>query len=67
MVTVPNLFGPGYDLATLTEAINLIPNLWGRLQDYNLFPAEGIREDPLQPLHGVRHHPEERRLRARHR
>ena len=42
MVTTPNLFGPGYSLATLTEAINIIPNLWGRLQEYNLFPAEGI-------------------------
>lgn len=42
MVTTLNPFGPGYDLATLTEAINLIPNHWGRLQDYDLFPAEGI-------------------------
>lgn len=40
--TVPNVFGPGYDLATLTEAINIIPNQWGRLQEYNLFPVEGI-------------------------
>ncbi|MEI7605774.1 MAG: major capsid protein, partial [Rhodospirillaceae bacterium] len=42
MVAMPNVFGPGYNLATLTEAINIIPNLWGRLQEYNIFPAEGI-------------------------
>jgi len=41
-IATPNLFGPGYTLASLTEAINLIPNLWGRLQEYDLFPAEGI-------------------------
>jgi len=42
MATAPNVFGPGYSLGELTEAINLIPNQWGRLQEYNLFPAEGI-------------------------
>jgi hypothetical protein len=42
MVAMPNVFGPGYNLATLTEAINIIPNQWGRLQEYNIVPAGGI-------------------------
>ncbi len=42
MVTTPNLFGPGYSLATLTEAINIIPNLWGRLQEYKVFGIKSI-------------------------
>jgi len=32
----------GFDLATLTAAINLIPNQYGRLNQMNLFPPEGV-------------------------
>lgn len=42
MVTTPNMFGTGFDLAELTSAINVIPNLYGRLNELNLFPTEGI-------------------------
>lgn len=42
MVTTPNMFGTGFDLAELTTAINVIPNLYGRLNELNVFPTEGI-------------------------
>lgn len=34
--------GDGYSLATLSEAINVLPNNYGRLREMNLFPGTGI-------------------------
>ena len=39
-----NLFqNPGFSMASLTAAINLIPNRYGRLEELNLFPAKPVR------------------------
>ena len=34
---------PGFSMASLTAAINLIPNRYGRLEALNLFPAKPVR------------------------
>lgn len=34
---------PAFSMASLTAAINLIPNRYGRLEDLNLFPAKPVR------------------------
>ena len=34
---------PGFSMASLTAAINLIPNRYGRLEELNLFPAKPVR------------------------
>jgi hypothetical protein len=34
---------PGFSMASLTAAINLIPNRYGRLEQLNLFPAKPVR------------------------
>ncbi len=34
---------PGFSMAALTTAINLIPNRYGRLEALNLFPAKPVR------------------------
>ena len=34
--------GTGYDLQALTAAINILPNLYGRLNKMNLFPFRGV-------------------------
>ena len=31
---------PGFSMASLTAAINLLPNRYGRLEQLNLFPAK---------------------------
>lgn len=36
--------GDGYSLAALTEAINVIPNMYGRLNELNLLPTEGVTQ-----------------------
>jgi len=33
----------GYDLATMTSAVNLLPNTYGRVRQLGLFAAEGVR------------------------
>ena len=39
-----NLFAnPAFNMASLTAAINLVPNRYGRLEDLNLFPAKPTR------------------------
>jgi hypothetical protein len=39
-----NLFdNPAFNMASLTAAINLIPNRYGRLEELNLFPAKPVR------------------------
>ncbi len=47
MTTVPNMFGNGFDLAELTTAINIIPNLYGRLNELDVFPTEGITQNTM--------------------
>ena len=34
---------PGFSMASLTAAINLLPNRYGRLEALNLFPARPVR------------------------
>ena len=34
---------PGFSMASLTAAINLLPNRYGRLEQLNLFPAKPTR------------------------
>ena len=34
---------PGFSMASLTAAINLLPNRYGRLEQLNLFPAKPVR------------------------
>lgn len=34
---------PGFSMASLTAAINLIPNRYGRLEQLNVFPAKPVR------------------------
>jgi hypothetical protein len=34
---------PGFSMAALTAAINLLPNRYGRLEELNLFPAKPVR------------------------
>ena len=34
---------PGFSMASLTAAINLIPNRYGRLEELNLFPTKPVR------------------------
>ena len=34
---------PGFAMASLTAAINLIPNRYGRLEQLGLFPARPVR------------------------
>lgn len=34
---------PGFSMASLTAAINLIPNRYGRLEALNLFPVKPVR------------------------
>ncbi|MEN9493606.1 MAG: hypothetical protein RJA63_4055 [Pseudomonadota bacterium] len=34
---------PGFSMASLTAAINLLPNRYGRLEQLNLFPARPVR------------------------
>ena len=34
---------PGFSMASLTAAINLLPNRYGRLEALNLFPAKPVR------------------------
>src|SRR5512139_1321508 len=34
---------PGFSMASLTAAINLIPNRYGRLEALDLFPAKPVR------------------------
>jgi len=34
---------PGFSMASLTAAINLLPNRYGRLEELNLFPAKPVR------------------------
>ena len=43
MTTVIDPFkADGYSMAEMTAAINVLPNMYGRLNDMNLFPAEGV-------------------------
>ncbi|MDZ7798459.1 MAG: major capsid protein [Patescibacteria group bacterium] len=35
---------PAFETATLTKAINLLPNSYGRLRELNLFPEKGVRD-----------------------
>ena len=34
---------PGFAMASLTAAINILPNRYGRLEQLNLFPAKPVR------------------------
>ena len=34
---------PGFSMASLTTAINLIPNRYGRIEQLGLFPAKPVR------------------------
>ena len=34
---------PGFSMASLTAAINILPNRYGRLEQLNLFPAKPVR------------------------
>ena len=34
---------PGFSMASLTAAINLLPNRYGRLEQLDLFPARPVR------------------------
>ena len=39
-----NLFqNPGFSMASLTAAINLLPNRYGRLEQLDIFPARPVR------------------------
>ena len=35
---------PSFNLASLTQAINILPNRYGRLEKLNLFPAKPVRQ-----------------------
>lgn len=41
-IITPQAISYPYNAITLTQELELYPNLWGRLQDLNLFPAEPI-------------------------
>lgn len=41
-IITPQAISYPYNAITLTQEMELYPNLWGRLQDLNLFPAEPI-------------------------
>lgn len=46
---------PAYNLASLTAAINILPNRYGRLEALNLFPAKPVRQRTVivEENHGV--------------
>ncbi len=46
---------PGFSMASLTAAINLIPNRYGRLEEMNLFPAKPVRKRQVvvEEMNGV--------------
>lgn len=42
-MTMQNPFvNPAFNASSLTDAINLIPNRWGRLNELNVFPIRGV-------------------------
>lgn len=44
-VTIQNPFDtPAFQQAYLTEGVNLIPNMYGRLNELNLFPAKAVSQ-----------------------
>lgn len=46
-VTLNPFSGGGYDVASLTEAINLLPNMYGRIGELGIFKEEGITTDSV--------------------
>ena len=41
---MPNPFSnPAFNMASMTDAINVLPNQYGMLNDLNLFPVRGVR------------------------
>lgn len=44
----PNVFsGDAFSTVELTDAINIVPNKYGRLQQMGLFPARGVRQTTI--------------------
>ena len=46
---------PAFSMASLTAAINLIPNRYGRLETLDLFPMKPVRtrQVVVEEMHGV--------------
>lgn len=44
MPVIANPFGTGFDLAEMTEGLNILPNQYGRLNDMGLFRDEGVSQ-----------------------